>query len=461
MNKIFGTLQKLGKALMLPIAMLPIAALLLRFGSADLLDIPFVKASGGAIFSNLGLLFGIGIAIGLAKGNHGAAGLAGAISYLILEAGAKTINGDIKMGVLSGIIAGIIAGNMYNKYNQVKLPEWLGFFGGKRFVPIVTGLASVAIAFVLGYVFPIVQAGIDKFGMWMIQSGKLGLFIYGVGNRMLIPVGLHHVLNSIVRMVFGTFTAPDGTVIVGDQLRFFAGDPTAGAYMAGAYLVMMFGLPASALAMYKTAKPNQKKAVGGMLFSVALTSFLTGITEPIEFLFMFTAPILFVIHGILMGLAYVVANSFGILHGFGFSAGFTDYIINMGLATNGWRIIPIGLVYGLIYYSIFVFVIKKTDAKTPGREDIEMTSEESSGEKEIVDLADKYLEALGGKANITELDSCITRLRLEIKDSAIISEEVLKSIGAKGVIRPTNNTMQVIVGTKAELVAEQMKALIK
>lgn len=460
MNNIFGKLQKLGKALMLPIAVLPIAALLLRFGSADLLDIPFIKASGGAIFSNLGLLFGIGIAIGLAKNNHGAAALAGAISYVILEAGAKTINGDIKMGVLSGIIAGIIAGNMYNKFHKVKLPEWLGFFGGKRFVPIITGLVSVVVAFILGYVFPVVQSGIDAFGMWMIESDKLGLFIYGVGNRLLIPVGLHHVLNSIVRMVFGTFTSPDGTVVVGDQLRFFAGDPTAGAYMAGAYLVMMFGLPATALAMYKTAKPSQKKAVGGMLFSVALTSFLTGITEPVEFLFMFTAPILFVVHAILMGLAYVVANVFGILHGFGFSAGFTDYIINMGLATNGWLIIPIGLVYGAIYYFIFVFVIEKTDAKTPGREDDYVEVDGQGIDGEIAALAARYLEALGGKENIAELDSCITRLRLEIKNTSIIKDSNLKSIGAKGVIRPTNNTMQVIVGTKAELVAEEMRALI-
>lgn len=248
---VFSKLQLLGKSLMLPIAVLPVAALLLRFGSPDMLNLSFVKSAGNAVFANLSVLFAIGIAFGIAHNNHGAAALAGAISYFVIEAGAKSINGDIKMGVFSGIIAGIVAGNCYNKFKDIKVPEWLGFFGGRRFVPIISALFSVIISGILGYVFPIVQKALDTFGMWMTKSGEFGLFIYGFLQRLLIPFGLHHVLNSIVRFMFGEYTDPAGKVFIGDQVRFFAGDPTAGIYMAGAFIVMMFGLPGAAFAIYK------------------------------------------------------------------------------------------------------------------------------------------------------------------------------------------------------------------
>lgn len=456
---IFSKLQLLGKSLMLPIAVLPVAALLLRFGSPDMLNIPFVKAAGGAIFSNLSVLFAIGIAFGLAKGNHGAAGLAGAISYFIIEAGAKSINPNIKMGVFSGIIAGIIAGNVYNKFKDTKLPEWLGFFGGRRFVPIVSSLISVFASGILGYVFPMIQKGLDTFGMWMIKSGEIGVFLYGVLQRFLIPFGLHHVLNSIVRFMFGEYTNAAGEVFIGDQVRFFAGDPTAGVYMVGAYLVMMFGLPGAAFAIYRCAKPERRKAIVGVLFSVALTSFLTGITEPIEFLFIFSAPILFVLHSVFMGLAYVITNSFGILHGFGFSAGFIDYILNYKLATKPLLIIPLGVAFFFLYYFTFSFIIKKKNYQTLGREeDEEEFKEEIEENNENKDEEiDSFVKALGGLDNFVTVDSCITRLRLDLKDKTLVDEKLLKKLGAKGIIKPGATSVQVILGARAEGIANKIK----
>lgn len=457
-KNVFSKLQLLGKSLMLPIAVLPVAAILLRFGSADLLDVPFIKAAGGSIFSNLSLLFAIGIAFGIAKGNHGAAGLAGAISFFIIEAGAKSINDSIKMGVLSGIIAGIIAGNIYNKFENTKLPEWLGFFGGRRFVQIMSALVSIIASGILGYGFPLIQKGIDALGMWMIKSGEIGLFIYGVLQRLLIPLGLHHVLNSIVRFLFGEYTNSAGEVFIGDQVRFFAGDPTAGIYMTGAYVVMMFGLPGAALAMYKCAKQENKKIILGVLISVTLTTFFTGITEPIEFLFMFSAPLLFILHAVYMGLAYVITNSLGILHGFGFSAGFIDYILNFGLATKPLLLLPVGVGFFLLYYVSFTYIIKKFNYQTLGREDVTLKKSEKliSVDEEI----DNFILALGGIENFITVDSCITRLRLDMVNRNIIDLELLKKLGSKGVIKPGQMSVQVILGAKAERVANKIKERI-
>ena len=447
---------------MLPIAVLPVAALLLRFGSPDMLNLSFVKAAGNAVFANLSVLFAIGIAFGIAQKNHGAAALAGAISYFIIEAGAKSINGNIKMGVFSGIIAGIIAGNCYNKFKDTKVPEWLGFFGGRRFVPIISALFSVITSGILGYVFPLVQKALDTFGMWMTKSGEIGLFLYGFLQRLLIPFGLHHVLNSIVRFMFGEYTDATGKVFIGDQVRFFAGDPTAGIYMAGAFVVMMFGLPGAAFAIYKCAKSSRQKEIVGVLVSVALTSFLTGITEPIEFLFIFSAPVLFVLHSIYMGLAYAVTNYFGILHGFGFSAGLIDYVLNFKLATKPLLIIPIGVVFFFLYYFTFSFLIKKMDYPTLGREKEEEKPEttEKPGRTEAEEI-DDFIIALGGKDNFISADSCITRLRLDLKDRSLIDEPMLKKLGSKGIIKAGQTSVQVILGAKAEKIANGIKDRLK
>ncbi|HYE83360.1 MAG TPA: N-acetylglucosamine-specific PTS transporter subunit IIBC [Clostridia bacterium] len=455
----FGKLQRLGKAMMLPVAVLPAAALLLRLGQPDVFNIPFMAKAGGAVFDNLALIFAIGIAVGWAHDNGGAAGLSGAVGYFVLVNGLSTINPDLNMSVLAGIISGLVAGGLYNKYFNIKLPEFLGFFGGRRFVPIVTAAAMMVLAGIFGLIWAPIQNVINAMGQWIIGAGAVGVFVFGFLNRLLIPFGLHHVLNSFIWFVFGNFTDASGQVWTGDLNRFFHGDPTAGNFMAGFYLIFMFALPAVALAIYKTAKPENRKAVGGALFSVAFTAFLTGITEPLEFMFMFLAPVLYVLHAILTGLALAVSYTFGILHGFGFSAGLIDYLLNWGLATNPVMIIPIGLVFGAIYYFVFVWVIKAFDIPTPGRVDEEM-DESAMGDLNISDFSVKLVERLGGKSNIDTLDSCITRLRMTVKDVNAIDEGALKSMGVKGILKKANS-IQVIVGTRAELIADEMKKAIK
>ena len=457
MNNWFGKLQSIGKALMLPIAVLPAAALLLRFGAPDVLNIPFITKAGGAVFDNLALIFAIGIAVGLAKDNNGASGLAGGIGYLILTAGLKAIDKDLNMSVLAGIISGIEAGYLYNRFHAIKLPEFLGFFSGRRFVPIATAVVFIVLAGIFGVIWGPCQAAIHAVGEWIIGAGVVGTFVYGVLNRLLIPVGLHHILNSFIWFVFGEYTTPAGVVATGDLNRFFAGDPHAGMFMGGFYIMMMFGMPAVALAMYRAAKPENRPKIAGALASVAFTSFLTGITEPIEFMFMFLAPALYAVHAVLTGLALSVSYAFGVLHGFGFSAGFIDYILSWGLATKPILIIPLGLVFGVVYYVIFSWAIRHYDIPTIGRYD------EETAEAGSMDLSTQTLqlaEKLGGAANLETVSSCITRLRLTVKDPERIDEAGLKALGAKGVIRKGQN-VQVIVGTQAEFIANEMNDLVK
>lgn len=449
---------------MLPIAVLPIAGLLLRLGQPDVFNIPFIANAGQSVFGNLALIFAIGVAVGLAKDNNGAAGLAGAIGYFILTAVATTINSEIELQALGGIIAGIIAGTSYNKFHATKLPDFLGFFGGRRFVPIVTGLFSLVTGGLFGVIWPPIQNGLDVVAKWMMTSGGIGEFSFGFLNRLLIPTGLHHVLNNIAWFTFGEFNGATG-----DIGRFFAQvpaegliDPTAGIFMTGFFPVMMFGLPAAAFAMYVCAKKENKAAIGGALFSVAFTAFLTGITEPIEFMFMFLAPALYFIHAVLTGLILALTSVLGIRHGFSFSAGGIDYLLNMGLATNGWLLLPIGLAVAALYFFLFVFFIKKFDIQTPGRED-DVAGEDVTGsikDKGVAAVAAAYLEKLGGKDNIESVDSCITRLRLTVRDASIIKDADMKALGASGVIRPSKKNIQVVVGTSADLIAGEMKRLM-
>jgi N-acetylglucosamine PTS system EIICBA or EIICB component len=454
-----GFLQKIGKSLMLPIAVMPAAALLLRLGQDDLLGIPFISAAGNAVFGHLALLFAIGIAIGFSKDGSGAAALAGAVGYFVLTEGAAAINETVNMGVFGGIISGIIAGLLYNKYHDIRLPEWLGFFGGKRFVPIITSLVMIVIAFLFGYVWPPVQAGINSVGDWIIGAGAAGVGVFGFLNRLLIPVGLHHILNTLVWFEFGEFTNAAGDVIKGDLWRFLAKDPSAGIFMTGFFPIMMFGLPGAAFAMVAAAKKERRKAVAGAMAGLAFTSFLTGITEPIEFLFMFLSPVLYFIHAILTGLAMSISYALDIHHGFGFSAGALDYILNFGIAQKPVLLAGIGLLYGLLYFVVFYFLIKKLDLKTPGRED-EIAGEfegNSAIKGNYAEAADAYLEALGGRENLEEIDNCVTRLRLKVKDIALVDEGHLKQLGAKGVIKLSKTSLQVIVGTDVEFLANELK----
>ncbi|CAG4888252.1 N-acetylglucosamine-specific PTS transporter subunit IIBC [Paraburkholderia gardini] len=464
----FLKIQRLGRALMLPIAVLPVAGLLLRLGQPDVFNIKMIADAGGAIFDNLPLLFAIGVAVGFAKDNNGVAALAGAIGYLIEIAVMKDINDKLNMGVLSGIVAGIVAGLLYNRYKDIKLPDYLAFFGGKRFVPIVTGVVCLVIGIAFGYVWAPVQAVIDLAGHWLTTAGAIGAFVFGVLNRLLLVTGLHHILNSLTWFVFGSFTPPGGAAVTGDLHRFFAGDPTAGTFMTGFFPVMMFGLPAACLAMFHEAPKERRAMVGGLLFSMALTSFLTGVTEPIEFSFMFLAPVLYVIHALLTGLALAICSALGIHLGFTFSAGAIDYVLNYGLSTKGWMAIPIGVVYAVVYYGLFRFFIRKFNMATPGREPVnadDATMETSDGVAApatavAATRAQRYIAALGGASNLTLVDACTTRLRLSVVDATQVSEAGLKTIGARGVLKRGATNVQVIIGPEADMIADEIRTTI-
>ncbi len=456
----FSSIQSLGRALMLPIAMLPVAGLLLRFGQPDLLNIVAVADAGNAIFANLPLLFAIGVAVGFAKDNHGAAGLAGAVGFLILTAMLKNINKDIDTGVLGGILIGSVAGLMYNKYKDIKLPEFLAFFGGKRFIPIITGVLAVLLGAILGIIWPPIQTGLHDFSLWMSESGGIGLFLYGFLNRVLLVTGLHHVLNSLFWFQLGNFTNTQGVVVHGDIARFMAGDPTAGYFMAGYFPIMMFGLPAICLAMYTTAFKENRKEVAGLLLSMALTSFLTGVTEPIEYSFVFLAPVLYVIHAVLTGVSMALMYYLHVHLGFSFSAGAIDYVLFYKLATNPLFALVIGAIMFVLYYLLAVFFIRKFNLQTIGRESIE----EKNALKQIEVSADsiemQYINALGGRANLKSIDACTTRLRLIVIDSAKVNKATLKALGAKGIVTPTPESVQVILGPQAEIVASAMRETI-
>jgi len=454
----FNFFQKIGKALMTPIAVLPIAAILLRLGFGDIpyLDgdiAKIMKVSGEAIFANLDMLFAIGIAYGLAKNSDGAAALSGAVGLFIAKAVYLEIDKNLNMGVFIGIIIGIIAGLLYNRFHTIKPPEFLGFFGGKRFVPIITALSAIIVGILAGYFWHHAQSAIDNFSHAIINLNEVGSFIYGTLNRMLIPLGLHHILNSVFLFQVGDYEyIKDGVTVVanGDLHRFFAGDPTAGVYMSGFYIVMMFGLPAMALAIYTTTPKTQRKKAGAILAGVAFTSFLTGITEPLEFLFLFIAPLLFLLHALLTGLALATAHFMDIHHGYGFSAGFIDYIINYKLAKNPLLILPLGLLFGFLYFVLSYYLIKIFKYNI-----FEESKENKAQQEENEALA--FIKALGGKENIISTDACITRLRMEVKSSIHLNEKSFKKLGAKGVIKPNETTIQVVLGTRAEGVAEKIK----
>lgn len=453
-----GNLQRLGKALMTPVAVMPAAALLLRLGAGDVLGLAWMEAAGGAIFDNLALLFAIGIAIGLADENNGVAGLAAVVSFFVLTRVASTFDSGINMGVLAGIISGILAAYLYNKYKAIRVPDFLGFFGGKRFVPIITSLYALILGVLAGFVWPLIQDYISTFGNVIATSGATGGFIFGFLNRLLIPLGLHHVINSFTWFQFGEFVDVAGQVVTGDLSRFFAGDPTAGTFMTGFFPVMMFGLPAACLAMIATAKPEHRKSVAGMLFGVAFTSFLTGITEPIEFLFMFLAPVLYILHALLSGISLAVTTALGMRCGFGFSAGFIDYVLSFGISSKPISLLIVGLLFGIVYYFTFVFFIKKMNIPTPGRIEEESAVLSGLSNTDLRDRAAEVLAALGGKDNIKVVDACITRIRITVNNSEQVNEARLKELGATAVLKMPGNNYQVVVGTVADPLVTHMKA---
>ncbi|VAN87570.1 PTS system N-acetylglucosamine-specific transporter subunit IIA [Klebsiella pneumoniae] len=464
---ILGFFQRLGRALQLPIAVLPVAALLLCFGQPDLLNVPFIAQAGGAIFDNLALIFAIGVASSWSKDNAGSAALAGAVGYFVMTKAMVTINPEINMGVLAGIITGLVAGAVYNRWAGIKLPDFLSFFGGKRFVPIATGFFCLILAAIFGYVWPPVQHAIHSGGEWIVSAGALGSGIFGFINRLLIPTGLHQVLNTIAWFQIGEFTNAAGAVFHGDINRFYAGDGTAGMFMSGFFPIMMFGLPGAALAMYLAAPKARRPMVGGMLLSVAITAFLTGVTEPLEFLFMFLAPLLYLLHAVLTGISLFIATALGIHAGFSFSAGAIDYVLMYSLpaaSKNVWMLLVMGVVFFFVYFLLFSAVIRMFNLKTPGREDkaADVVTEEanSNTEEGLTQLATSYIAAVGGTDNLKAIDACITRLRLTVGDSAKVNDAACKRLGASGVVKLNKQTIQVIVGAKAESIGDEMKKVV-
>ncbi len=473
-------LQPLGRALMLPIAVLPVAGLILRLGQPDLLNIAFIAAAGNAIFHNLGLLFAIGVAVGFARDGNGAAGLAGVVCFLVATTGAEaliTASPEVtaglsaklaplavadfrsaalfKLSVPLGILSGLIAGGLYNRFGAIKLPDYLAFFGGRRFVPIVSGLAGLGLAAIFGFGWTRLDGAIDSLSRIIVGAGPVGLFLYGVLNRLLIVTGLHHILNNIAWFIIGDFHG-----VTGDLNRFFAGDPTAGSFMAGFFPVMMFGLPAACLAMFHEARPDRRAEAGGLLLSLALTALLTGVTEPIEFSFMFLAPVLYLVHAILTGAAMVVMNLIGVKLGFGFSAGLFDYVLNFGKATRPLLLLPVGAVYFARYYGLFRLFIRRFDLKTPGREDAAPERVNNAG-GQALPRGRAFTEALGGAANLITVGACTTRLRLVVRNQGAVDEARLKALGARGFVRPSERDLQVVVGATADQIAREITEAVE
>ncbi|TXJ80038.1 PTS sugar transporter subunit IIA [Streptomyces lavendulae] len=397
---VMAVLQRIGRSLMLPVAVLPAAALLVRLGNTDMLGRPdfpafltkiasFMAAGGNAILDNMPLLFAVGIAIGFAKKSDGSTGLAAVVGYLVfknvlgtftdksLPKVATAVDGKVVMvdatadaKVLGGVVMGLVVALIYQRFYRTKLPDWAGFFGGRRLVPILSAFAGLVLGVVFGYIWPVLGTGLHNFGEWLVGSGAIGAGIFGVANRALLPIGMHHLLNSFPWLQAGEYHGKSG-----DIARFLAGDPTAGQFMTGFFPIMMFGLPAACLAIVHCARPERRKVVGGMMLSLALTSFVTGVTEPIEFTFMFIAPALYAIHAVLTGVALALTWALGMKDGFGFSAGAIDFLLNLGIASNPWGLALVGLCFGVVYYVVFRFAITRFNLPTPGRESDEELAE--------------------------------------------------------------------------------------
>ena len=474
MRNAFSVLQKIGRSLMLPVAILPVAGILLGVGSANFGFLPdilnhIMAQAGGAVFGNLPLLFAIGVVLGLTD-NDGVSTLAAIVGYVVmlgtmgvmadvLGVETKSIMGiaSIDTGVFGGILAGILASIMFNRFYKIKLPEYLGFFAGKRFVPIVTAFGAIVLGIILSFIWPPIGNAIQSFGNYAIEGNPVTMgFVYGLVERLLVPFGLHHIWNVPFQMQMGEFVTSTGTVVTGDIPRFFAGDPTAG-FLAGGFLFKMFGLPAAAIAMWHSAKTKNQKRVGGIMISAALTSMLTGITEPIEFSFMFVAPILYGIHAVLAGIAFTITNFFGIKMGASFSHGLIDYSLFFSIGTKPAMILVWGAAYAAIYYTVFRFAIKAFNLKTPGRED----ESEASVKIEVnQELAAKLFTAFGGKGNIKSIDACITRLRVTVHKPENVDVDAIKALGATAVLVVGQN-MQAIFGPKSDNIKTEMNELIK
>lgn len=484
-------LQKLGKALMLPVAVLPICGILMGIGYflcpatmqggdiegvRNLIGLFLVKA-GGALIDNMAILFVIGVGVGMSEKNDGTGGIAALASWLMMttllstdfvtkimpsiaDSATKTLAFDKIANPFIGILAGVIGSLCYNRFKDTKLPDWLSFFSGKRCVAIIAGVVSILVSVVLLFVWPLLFGALVAIGKAIIGLDVVGAGIYAFLNRLLIPTGLHHALNNVFWF---------DTIGLGDLSHFWAGDTSKdvswslGMYMSGFFPCMMFGIPGAALAMVKCAKSAKKKAAIGILASAAICAFICGVTEPFEFAFMFLAPVLYVIYALLYGIFTMITVALGFRAGFSFSAGAMDLLFSSSLpaAAKTWLIIPLGIAAFIVFYIVFYFAIKKWDLKTPGREDDDVEAEKKAvlSNSDYTAVAKTILEGCGGKDNIASIDNCITRLRLEVKDITQVDDKKIKSAGVAGVMKPGKNSVQVIIGTKVQFVADEFSKL--
>ncbi len=459
-----GNLQQLGRSLMLPTIALPIAAILLRLG-----DLPWdaINASqfgdmlllaGRTIFTYIPFIFAVGVALGLTE-SAGIAGMSAMLGYFMFtELVEHQLGADFQLGVSGGILIGLLAAVSYHRFKNVQLPEYIQFFGGPRIVPLFMGLLTFVVSYLMIGIGPYLEIGMDKLSGWLLGLGGFGAFVYGVVYRLLVPSGLHHILNNFFWFQLGAYKSEDGQMAYGDLPRYFAGDPSAGIYMAGLYPIIMFALPAIAFAIIHEAREDLKPKIKATFMTAALSSFLTGVTEPIEFAFLFVAPYLFIIHAILSGAAMWISFEFNIHHGFSYSAGAIDYVINEHLSTNGWLLLPIGILFGLLYYFLFRWAIRRFRIPTPGREE-GSSLEEWAGD--IPYRAPLILQALGGKENINKMEACITRLRLTLANDRLLDIKSLRHLGAAGVIRLGGGNVQVVFGTFSELIREEIMKVLR
>ncbi len=490
---VLGYLQRIGRALMVPVAVLPAAAIMMGVGywldpngwGSESAIAAFLIQAGAALIDKMAILFAIGVAYGMSKDKDGAAALAGLVGYLVVTTLLKpNVVAQIQSIPLEqvpaafkkienqfvGILCGVIAAELYNRFSGVELNKALAFFSGRRLVPIITSVVMIFVSFALMAIWPVIYGGLVNFGESIVSLGSVGAGIYGFFNRLLIPIGLHHALNSVFwfdvagindipNFLAGAKSLAEGKAVLG----------VTGMYQAGFFPIMMFGLPGAGLAIYRAAKPENKARVASLMIAAGFASFFTGVTEPLEFAFMFVAPLLYVLHALLTGVSVFIAAQMHWMAGFGFSAGLVDMVLSARnpLAVSWYMLIVQGLVFFAIYYFSFSFVIKAFNLKTPGREDetqasVELTPQAApaTGGSEAENLAHTYLSVIGGKGNVSDVDACITRLRLTLKDASKVDEAAAKRAGASGVIRLNNQSVQIIIGPKAELIASAMHKLI-
>lgn len=468
LNRFNKKLAQLGRSMLVPVTAMPIAGILSRIASPDMFNLPLLKAAGDIVFGNMDILFAFGAVVAFAKAKDKISPIvASFLSILVLKSTLLALDESINMGIFAGIIVGCFTAWIFNRSKEWKTPKIFDFFTGEKFVITLAPVFTVALGYLLSFIWPSIQNALDIFAVGIASLGAVGVFIFGFLNRLLIPVGLHHVFNSYIYFNLGSYTTSSGDVVTGEMTRFLAGDPSAGLFLSMFFVVMMFGLPGAALAMYQCAK-KRKNEVKGLMSSAAITSFITGITEPLEFSFMFVAPQLYVVHALYTGLAGAVCYLLGIRIGFSSGGNIIDLVLNWGLGSHVILIIPVGIVFFVLYFLTFRFLITRYNLKTLGREDDfvdteEVTEEEKNAtlsNKNYAYMAKKILENLGGASNIETIGNCMTRLRVEVKNPSLLNLEKIKQMGVRGVVKLSDTSIQIIIGSEVRYIMNEINQII-